>query len=613
MRNVTEPEISAKLRKWRNKYDDAKSKYSDKLSLMQKYEGFYNGTRQVNGNPNKGNRTPSEVAINVRNIDFELIESQVDTSIPMPKIKAIHAEDVERAKIIEKFLINEINQLDLKTLNDLQERTTPVQGAAFSMIEWDNTKGYHCCVGDLSVTDIHPRQVIPQPGVLDIDKMDYIFIRTTATKDYVKRRWDKDVSTEEETDIDIRNDVSAEDVVTIITAFYRNKDNGIGLYRWCGDIELEDLEDYESRHIKVCSKCGTPDKGEKECPVCGSKKFVDKVEENETITLYDYAMDEFGNQVEVSSEIELPHYKPSLFPLVIRKNISKDREFLGYSDVAVIEDQQDAIKKLGSKINEKLLLAGSVMTLPEGVQFEKNDKEFKIIRLQNAQQSSQINVITCQADVSKDMAYLEQNYSWAKSALGITDAFQGKYDASARSGTAKQYSINQAAGRLESKRTLKNRFYAKLYELMFKYALAYADQPVPINGIDKDGNQEFSHFDKRDFVKQDSAGEWYWNDEFIFDIDPTSTLLTNREAMWNQMQMQLQSGAFGAIGDIKTMYRYWKAMELHGYPNAGEILADIERDLAEARQTAEMQSQAQMPMQMPQMNEGDMQNEMSFM
>lgn len=606
MRNLTEPEVSAKLKKWKIKYDDAKTKYSDNLNLMQKYEGFYNGVRTVNGNPNKGNKTPSEVSINVRNIDFELVESQVDTSIPMPKIKAIHEEDVEKAKIIEKYLINQINSLDLKTLNDLQERTTPIQGACFSMIEWDNTKGYHCCVGDLAVTDIHPRQVIPQPGLIDIDKMDYIFIRTTATKEYVKRRWGKDVSTEEETDKDIRGEVSTDDIVTVVTAFYRNEDNGIGLYRWCGDVELEDLEDYEARHIKVCSKCGTEETNEKVCPVCGGKKFVDKVVENDTITLYDYAVDEYGNQIEVSTEIELPYYKPSQFPLVIRKNISKDKEFLGCSDVAVIEDQQDVIKKLGSKINEKLLLAGSVMTLPEGVQFEKNDKEFKIIRLSNPQQQSMINVITCQADVSKDMAYLEQNYSWAKSALGITDAFQGKYDASARSGKAKQYSINQTAGRLESKRVLKNRFYAKLYELMFKYALAYADQPVPVNGTDKDGNPEFSHFDKRDFLKQDANGEWYWNDEFIFDIDPTSTLLTNREAMWNQMQMQLQSGAFGTIGDIKTMYRYWKAMELHGYPNAGELLADIEKDLVEQKQMAQMQQQ--MPI-----NKGENRNEMPLM
>ena len=197
-----------------------------------------------------------------------------------------------------------------------------------------------------------------------------------------------------------------------------------------------------------------------------------------------------------------------------------------------------------------------------------------------------IHVITVQADTAQDRVTLEENYNWAKSSLGITDAYQGKYDPSATSGTAKQYSINQAAGRLESKRIMKNSVYAELYEMMFKFALAYADDPIPITMDGIDGEKEFTHFDKRDFLKQDANGEWYWNDEFIFDVDPTSTLLTNREAMWNQADLKLQSGAFGQLGDLETNYLYWTEQERNGYPNAGEIKKIIEERLA--RQQAQM-------------------------
>ena len=163
-----------------------------------------------------------------------------------------------------------------------------------------------------------------------------------------------------------------------------------------------------------------------------------------------------------------------------------------------------------------------------------------------------VNVKTTQAEITQDLTMLNQNYSYAQSALGITDAYQGKYDASARSGSAKQYSINQAAGRLESKRVMKNAAYAELYEMMFKFALAYSDTPMPISGERSDGSKEYQSFDRYMFLKKDSSGAYYWNDEFKFDTDPTSTIMTNREAMWQQIDLKLQSGAFGNVGDLET-------------------------------------------------------------
>ena len=586
---IKNPVENKTLMKWQGKYDNAKSKYTDSLNLMEEYEKYYLGDRAVKGNPNK-DKKPTKVATNVRNITYELVESQVDSSVPMPKIQAIHKEDAPLAKIIEEFIKCEIKTCKLTELNDIQERTTPIQGSSFSLVDWDNSKGYHCTIGDLNIMDLHPRQIIPQPGVTEIEQMDYFFIRTPQTKEYVKRRFNKDVENEAETDKDIRDGVETDDIVTVITAYYKNKEGGIGLYRWCGDVELESLDDYQARHLAFCKECGKPKKGDV-CE-CGSKKFEVRKDEMDFIQLFNTVntgVDLNGNPIieEVEVDVEIPYYKPNVFPLVMRKNISKDRSFIGFSDVAVIEDQQDAIKKYGSKRDEKLLKGGSYVTLPNGLGVETTDEELKIIRIDNPAQISQIQVITVQADTTQDRIALQENYDWAKSALGITDAFQGKYDASATSGTAKQYSINQAAGRLESKRVMKNSAYARLYELMFKFALAYADDPIPIQMKGADGEVEYAHFDKRDFVKQDTSGEWYWNDEFIFDVDPTSTLLTNREAMWNQADLKLQSGAFGQLGDLETNHLYWLEQERNGYPNAGEIRTEIDERLA--NQKAQMQ------------------------
>ena len=611
MRDITRPEESKKLKEWKRKYSSAKEAYDENLELMDIYGKMYEGDRHVNRNPNLGGGQSQEMSVNVRNITFDLTESEVDSAVPFPKIKPIHPEDKEAAQNIESYLIYMIEKLHLKAKNDVQERTTPVVGGSFMSVEWDNTIKSHCTIGDIAVEELHPKDVIPQEGVTALEKMDYIFVRSRQTKDYIKRRFNKDVE-HEEGPVEVDGTKPApEDIVELITVYYRNKDGGIGLYRWVGDIEIEDLEDYEARYIKRCKKCGATVLGDK-CE-CGSTSFETVQDEMDHVTVTQVQtdpngnpiVDKLGNPVIVQGEVELPHYKPKEFPIVLRKNISRYNSFLGFSDAAAIQDQQDTIKKLGSKVNEKLLMAGSVLTMPEGLNFEKNDKEFKIVRLKDPSQVTMINVVTCQADVSRDLTFLETNYQWAKSALGITDAYQGKYDSSAMSGAAKQYSINQAAGRLESKRVMKNEAYAKLYELMFKFALAYADQPIAINTPGKDGELEFSHFDKSDFIKFDETGEPYWNDEFLFTIDTTSTLLTNREAMWQQADQKLQSGAFGPLADLRTMRLYWLEQERNGYPHAGEILAEVERMLQEQNEQQAMMEQQQMlggvPNEVPEM------------
>lgn len=615
---VTEPKKNKKLSMWQRKYEAAKMAYADNVSKMADYESMYNGSRNVKGNQNKGN-TPSKVSINVRNITYELIETQVDSSIPMPKVTPIHKEDEELAKIIELALMNEIRMLKFNEMNDKQERTVPVQGGDFMHVEWDNTKGYHCNLGGLSVSERHPRCVIPQPGVTEVEDMDYLFVLIAQTRDYVKRKYGVSVTDAYETDKDIRvtdNKENDTDMVTIIKAYYRNENGGVGLFTWCDEYVLEDMEDYQSRRLERCTVCGRVKQGE-ECE-CGNTKFKWTNEEEEEltkdITLFgtdtvipavtyenipadidgELKFDEItGEQifVEVERKTKIPYYKPDIFPLILRRNVSRTGHFLGFSDVDVISDQQDAIKKIGSNIQEKILKTGPIVTLPMSLPITTTDEIYRIVRVNDVNQLSQITVKNMQVEVSQDRIMLETNYDWAKSTLGITDSYQGKYDSSATSGTAKQYAINQAAGRLESKRVMKNSAYARLYEMMFKFLLAYADDPIPISQKAHDGEYTFAHFNRYDFLKQDSAGEFYWNDEFIFETDPTSTIMMNREAMWAQADLKLQSGAFGMLGEIDTLLMYWTYMEQNDYPHAAEIKKLVED---KKRQQEEMANQQMM-------------------
>ena len=119
------------VQKWQSKLDSARSQYEEQLKSMAKYEKYYAGDRSVQANPNTG-IDPTKLSTNVRNIVYELIESQVDSSIPMPRVRAIHPEDDELAKKMEKFLENKVKTCGLVLMNDSVERTVPIVGGSFT-------------------------------------------------------------------------------------------------------------------------------------------------------------------------------------------------------------------------------------------------------------------------------------------------------------------------------------------------------------------------------------------------------------------------------------------------------------------------------------------------
>ena len=634
-KSVIDPEPE-NLKTWKKRLEEARESYGSDKNRMKTYQGYYDGDRSVAQDPNSS-YSPSKKASNVRNIVYELIESQVDSSIPMPKVRAIHPEDEELAKKLEHYLENKIKTTKLPLLNDMMERNVPVQGGDFFHVQWDANAGLHSQIGDIKVSEIHPKKLIPQPGMVEIEEMDYFFVQELYTKKKVKAIYGVSVEDCGNDYTDLAGEQSStasinSDIVTVNTAYYHNEHGGVGIFVWCDTEILLDLDDYEARYLDHCAKCGAVMQNGV-CPECGSKKVKKMPEEYEEMaegmevkTSYPMAdgtfsrnidpfteeeapqmdengqpvMDEMGQPVMEIRKVKrkIPYYKPNIYPVVLRKNITQNDKLLGGSDVAVIIDQQDTVKKLGSKINEKLLKGGSFVTLPTGIDVEKTDKELKILRVRNAADKSLIDVINVQPNVQNDLSYEETNYNWAKSALGITDSFQGKFSSSEVSGTARQYAINQAAGRLESKRTLKNEAFAKLYEYMFKFWLAYSDQSSAIISTDSNGAANYDEIDRHEFLKIDSAGEFYWDDEFLFETDPTSTLMQNREALWNQTDLKLQSGAFGPVGDLETARAYWTIQKANGYPNAAIILNIIEQRIKEQQEMA-MQAQQAMPQEVP--------------
>lgn len=576
---------------WKEQYE--KDKAHVDRQKMKRWKDIYRGSRAIEGRVESESGNTAE-ASSVRNIAFELIEAQVDSTIPTPKVTARHAGDEHLAQMIEDVIRAELDRLPIEELNDRDERTTYITGGDFWIVEWDDSLGGRNYSGEITMRLCHPENVVPQRGVNNLDDADYIFIRLPQTRNYIKRRYGVDVETEPAAMDDLTADRADSDMCLQVICYYRTDDGGIGLLSWVGDTILEDVENYGSRHVRTCDNCGElVGMTDKTCPACGKNKFTTEVRHAEDMIgplevrgdagetkildpIVPYPDGSIGRR-------EIPYYEPNAFPVVLRKNVSVEGELLGNSDIEAIKDQQNSMNKITSKIDEKTMKGGSIFTRPQGVAMQHDDEQLKIVEIESPDQVGMFRVFPIEADITMDMALAERNYEWARNVIGITDSFQGRRDSSATSGRAKEFSAAQAAGRFESKRVMKQAAYARMFELMFKYLLAYADEERQYKVQDENGDDSYCSFNRYDFLKEDAAGQLYWEDGFIFGVDTTGTLASNREAMWQETRMNFKEGAFGDPRDPETIILFWKMMKSLHYPKASEVLNRLLKRQEEAQ------------------------------
>lgn len=658
---------SDKLRTWQERLAQSDAAFAPEVAKMDAREALYRGSRMLKPLVKADKNCGSEETSHVRNIIFENIESQISSTIPPVRVTPRRKKDEHLARKIEHFLRNEVDRLPFELINDLAERTVPIQGGVGFQVDWDNTKRTAYSVGELEVSVIHPKQFAPQPGVFTgIRDMDWFIVKVPTTKEAVRRRYGKSVYDESESEPELRStetDIS-QDAVTMYVGYAVNDNGHIDKYVWVNDVELEDLENYQARRQPVCGECGRvkplpgelidvdvphePDAMSYEaaaaghalairlagremgledvtlpqmisgadpepkkydggaCPWCGCEKFTSKVQEYEEILLP--VRTEAGNQVPGAVPgvdemgmpalvpTKVPYYIPNMMPAVIQRSVSVYGQLLGNSDVDAIADQQNTTNRLSQKIIDRLMKAGSRITLPERADFQVDPKDGDTwyVKLEEA---NLIGVHTFSGDLNYELAYLSQVYEESRQILGITDSFQGRRDPTATSGVAKEVSAAQAAGRMESKRVLKNAAYAEIYERMFKNALAYSDEPRPISYRNEKGETVYEEFDRLDFLEQTADGEWVWNDQFLFSCDNASGLASNREAMWQELRLNFQSGAFGDPTKTPTQILFWTKMEEQHYPGAGQTKRYLEDRFTQEQQQSMQMAQLQMQQQ----------------
>ena len=582
-----------------NKRDSNRDFYDDMYST-------YLGTKHMRKNVNDQSNGQSKLANNVRNAGYEMIESQVNTEIPQVSVKSKANGFEWLAKNVQAKTQSDVDESNIQQIHDENERITPIYGLSMVMVTWDPSVKHHLYNGEKKFINIDPKQFIGQKRIYDIEKMDYFFIEFPTTKKAILAEYGVDVEAESEaepglnvlddTTVNTAKSDSTDEMVTKVMMFYKDKDGDVGLYVFVNNVELLDAPKYYLPKVEVCQDCGEENpQGTKVCEYCESKKLKTTSKETETIndTLVlrpiEYTTKKFKvmpdkldptkktvQEVEYTEVIErvvpkgtvVQRFKPTRYPISIRINTPNQYKFGGQSDLAVIYDQLVSLSKIISKIEEKIVRSGAIISVPEESNFSLTSEVYQVIKM-SAADSMLLKVENLQADIQQDILYAREMYEILKSTLGITDSFQGKNEVSAESGKAKQLKIQQSAGRLGSKLFNKYNFYGNLFRIMFEFDLCFTGEIRPFVMKDSNGSDAWTYFDRHEFLVQDETGEWYYNTDFIVSADSGGGFESDKLNLLAQTKEQYQM-------QLIDKRQYWQQLRDLGYTNAKKMLDQLD-------------------------------------
>lgn len=552
-------------------------------SNLLKWRKAYLGTlNALNKNTGEESKRKSK---QLRKMIYELIESKVDNSIPMPRLQPRRKDDLPLVDVTEAYLKFEIDRMLTEQENDRSERATYIDGTSWYKICWDSLDNSYERSGDLRVEVLLADQVVPEPAVKDYRLMSYLFERSEMSLSRIYDLYGRLIVPT----------TTGTNTVEIISYYYKNENGVVGrfLYSPSSRQVVTWDEDWQIRKVRVCTTCGEINPIGDVCRACGATHFryenatTEILDEDLQVLRNPYAEGETDNpddtmRVEtfLPAGTEIPFYQVRQLPFVPRPSVSSLDTIYGISEVSILLDMQDSVNKILTKVEDKILKSGTILTKPEKLKLNNLDESFKLLSVRSAEEAAMVQAKQALADVSQDVAVAQLYYESARASSGVTESYQGKIDNTATSGKAKEISAMQSAGRLESLRVMKAAAFGGIYELMLKYLLAFSDETRRFVKVLPNGQEVEMLWSKYMFLRKDKFGNLYYVDDFAYSTDPAATLSNNRVQMWQETLQQFTMGTLGVPSEMRTLELYWNILDTQQYPLAKMVLAGIKENSA---------------------------------
>lgn len=584
---VNTDEENAMVQAWTTKYLLAKAEMEKSRvnsNNLKTWRNAYLG--KFNALDEHGNITDTRIKA-LRKLGFELVEQKVNPHIPAPKMTPRYHSDIIPVEATESLIKHEIDRMLSEETQDESERSCLIDSTTWLKVTWDPFDNTHERSGMPVVENCPVDTVFPQPGVTNYKKLEYIFERRSMSLAQIKDLYDRAVIGD-----------GNSDVVTIVEVYYLNHNRHVGRFVYTEattTVLANDLE-WGMRRRRECASCGVPATIADTCPICGSTSFhyvgVKKhlLEEPLAFVTNPYRVGDskdksqdqnvIDNNETIPEGTELPYYLIRQLPFVPKRSVKVPQDLYGISEIELALEPQDTINKFLNKAEKKSSKSKAYVTKLKDTNIDDEDDEITFVEVESAQEGQAIQVKQVVADISEEITMAQLLYEAAKSTTGVTDTDQGKNDPSARSGRAKQMQMAASAARQAAPQTQRNIAYAGVYELIFKYLLAYSDEDRTFVKLLPDGTSKEEVWSKYMFLDKDSNGTYYYRDDFAWSIDQASEITQDRASMWQMIDNDYLNGTMGsAVDPVRALRMYWQLKHQQGYPMAKFALAFLNDSL----------------------------------
>ncbi len=574
------------LEKWKKQYEVDKAEKDPWNERMDEWEAFYHGNREFENIKRDDGKEPRTIV----NFPRLFLEAQIDPNVPEPLFKPVSPDDEQAVKSIEAQVEYAVRAAEpsIEELNLEDERTVRKFGKSFFKVHWNNQIKRAGYIGDVEVSNPHPKDIIPNAGCKRLEEMEHYHHPVNKTENYVLRRWphitremlEKEAAYDDQYDVmsdtqeitveapQISEQESGLRRYTIIETTYKDEDGDICKLWWSGDLLLEHLPKFFYRR--------NPDTGE-----IVTKEIIDYQRDPNGNPL----LDEEGNPIPIEAE----YYIPKRFDLVDRVYIPRDKCFWAVSALEDLLDPQESLKKV-LYIEEEKLLRGTtkILTNDSTVQGELQNPLSEIIY---APAGTVVTPVKMDDGGDRGIQWMEKMKEWMQLLTRQTNAALGQETPEVTSGKQAEYYINQAMQVVDLAVAYKISAYKKLYRVIADFYMAFGDYDRPWRLQGEAGQDVFGMFNRLALLR-DMNGNFVYPD-FDIEIGAEAGFLKSRMQILQLILNLAKDGRFMPTPDNLMILQI---LDKVGVPHLKDAIKNMEFLLQQQQILAEGQLQMQQDM-----------------
>lgn len=590
------------LEKWKKQFEIDRQSKADIDRDFDLYEEYYQGKRYFGNLKELGISAQRDVRT-VVNFVRMMIEALIDLSVPEPDLRAVSPDDENAMQLLNKYMhYVSHSDNDLEEINLENERRVKKFGGAFYKVHWNNAIKYGQYVGDIEISNPHPKYIIPNAGAINWkDDLEHYHLVSNRTIKYIRRRW-PDVTKDELEDKAFlykeydklneegpRNEgITSESNLnrySIVETTFRDEDGDICKLWWSGDLLLE----YIPKFYWHRDEDGEPTRVGYLEPGTQIRMGTDPETDEPMFRTVEAQIDPETGEPLLDAEgfpigEEVEYYIPTCWDIVYQPYLPKDMSCWGTSMIDDIADLYESILKAVHIQEEGFLRGRKKITTDNDEDAQKiMDPGSEVIVVRG-----QVGNIDLNTNIDGIM-WIEKLKEWMQLITGATNAAMGVHDPGVKSGRQAELYVSQANFKASLASTYKAIAFKQLYQIVADFALAFCDDDRPFRLDGESRNKtEYGTFSRLSMLRDDSGNIIYPN--WDVSVSAQAGWMQNKSEIMNNIVMLANNKSFDPTpGNLM----YLKILQKLGIPYLDSVLEDMEREIKKQEELQQQQMELQ--------------------